>query len=55
MNHDYSRVVGTSLSVTGSFMNTLLNKDGSFNVQYKALIAPIYDAVYAKLNKHDID
>lgn len=36
-------------------MNTLLNKDGSFNVQYKALLAPIYDAVYAKLNKHDID
>lgn len=55
LNHDYSRVVGTGLSVTGSFMNTLLNADGSFNNSYKGLIVPIYDAVFVKLNKHDID
>lgn len=55
LNHDYSRVVGTSLSVTGSFMNTLLLKDGSFNTAHKALVNPLFDAVLQKLNKHDID
>jgi hypothetical protein len=48
-------VVGTGLAVTGSFMNTLLNQDGSFRNEYKGLITPIYDAVFVKLNKHDID
>lgn len=55
LNHDYSRVVGAGLSVTGSFVTTLLKKDGNFNSEFKSLINPIYDAVYSKLCKHDID
>lgn len=55
LNHDYSRVVGTALSVTGSFVNTLLNKDGTFNASFKPLVPSLYDCVLAKLNKHDID
>jgi hypothetical protein len=55
LNHDYSRVVGAGLSVTCSFVTTLLKKDGSFNSEFKSLINPLYDAVYSKLCKHDID
>lgn len=55
LNHEYSKVVGQGLSVTGSFMSTLLNADGSFMVQYKPTVQPLYDAVLAKLNKIDID
>lgn len=55
LNHEYSRVVGTGLATTGSFMNTLTNTDGSFRNEYKGLINPIFDAVFTKLNKHDID
>lgn len=55
LKHDYSRVVGSGLATTGSFMNTLVNQDGSFKNEHKNLIADIYEAVNAKLQKHDID
>ena len=55
LSHEYSRVVGTGLSVTGSFVNTLLKADGSFNTQYKNIIPQLYDAVLSKLNKVDMD
>jgi hypothetical protein len=31
LSHEYSRVVGTGLSVTSSLFNTLLSADGTFN------------------------
>lgn len=55
LSHEYSRVVGTGLSVTGSFMNTLQNQDGSFNTQYKSIVPSLYDAILSKLNKVDMD
>jgi hypothetical protein len=55
LSHEYSRVVGTGLSVTGSFVNTLLNADGTFNAQYKQIIPQLYEAVLSKLNKVDMD
>jgi hypothetical protein len=42
LSHEYSKVVGTGLSVTSSFVNTLLQADGTFNPQFKTLIAPLY-------------
>ena len=55
LNYEYSKVVGQGPNVTGSYMVTLLNQDGSFMVQYKPIILPLYEAVLAKLNKVDID
>ncbi len=55
LNHEYSRVVGMGLSVIASFMNTLLQKDMTFNSQYKAIVPQLYDAVLVKLNKVDMD
>jgi len=43
------------LSFTASFMNTLLQKDMTFNSQYKAIVPQLYDAVLVKLNKVDMD
>ena len=34
------------LSVTGSFLHTLQNEDGTFNQKYKDLVGPFYDSVY---------
>ena len=46
LSHEYARVIGMGLSVTGSFLHTLQNEDGTFNQKYKDLVGPFYDSVY---------
>lgn len=55
LNHDYSKVVASGLQATGLFFSTLRAEDGSLIQNYVSLVKPFYTAVFAKLNKVDID
>ncbi len=55
LNHDYSKVVASSLQAAGNFVSILRASDGSLNKKYAPLVKPLYDAIFAKLNKVDID
>lgn len=48
-------MVGKSLGVTGSFLHTLVGTDGVMDSKFRSLVQPLFDEVYTKLNKVDMD
>lgn len=56
LKHEYSKVVSEALRVTSSFLNTLRDtKSLTIQTQYKELALPLFDGIFEKLSKTDID
>ena len=56
LNHEYSKVVGEGLRVSGSFLNALRSSQGgAIDDKFKSVAGDFFTAIANKLDKTDID